>query len=94
MDTPHPTTLILDLRDRMARIETKIDGHYESHVVIDKRLDALEADVKSMDGRIDANTQEISTGKAKFATLAAVASAIIAVLSLLGDHLWSFLSGH
>lgn len=94
MDTPHPTTLILDLRDRMARIETKIDGHYESHVVIDRRLDALEADVKSLDGRIDGNSQDISTAKAKFTTLTAVVSAIFALMSLLGDNLWSFLTGH
>jgi hypothetical protein len=50
--------------------------------------------VKSMDGRIDTNTQDIHASKTKFATLAAVASAIIAVLSLLGDNLWSFLTGH
>ncbi|WP_375272842.1 hypothetical protein [Sphingomonas sp.] len=78
--------MILDLRDRMVRIETKLDTHHEAHVVIDKRLDDL-------DTRTEANTTAIAASRVRVATLSAVASAVVAGLSLLGDHLWTFLSG-
>lgn len=94
MTAPLDTTaLILDLRDRMARIETKLDSHYEAHLVIDRRLEALEARADQTDSLVSANASDIAEGKTRWSTLAAIASAIIAILSLLGDRLWTFLSG-
>lgn len=85
MDGNHTTDLILDLRDRMARIETKLDGHQEQHRTLDKRIDDLEA-------RTDENSAAIAAAKVRFATLAAVASGVMAILGFLGEHLWSLFS--
>jgi len=92
--TDHTNTMILDLRVAVARIETKLDGHHEAHQTIDKRFETIEAAQADLDARVTANTAEIATSKTRFATLAAVASAIFAILSLLGEHLWSFIAGH
>jgi chromosome segregation ATPase len=89
MEAPNSTTLILDLRDRMARIETKLDAHHDAHTVIDRRLDKIEAEVASLDDRITSNRSDIDAGKAKVATLGAVGGGVIAVATMLGDHLWS-----
>ncbi|WP_066803388.1 hypothetical protein [Sphingomonas asaccharolytica] len=95
MDTNNSNTgLILDLRDRMARIETKLDAHHDAHTVIDKRLDKVEAAVSDLDDRITANRSDIDAGKAKVATLGAVGGGVIAVATMLGDHLWSLFRLH
>lgn len=79
------TTIILDLRDRMARIETKLDGHQDQHVAIDKRFEALEDTVND-------HNEVITTFKTRVATLSAVASAIIALLVFVGEHVWQLLA--
>ena len=91
MDDTHTTNLILDLRDRMARFETKLDGHFEAHVLIDKRFERIEARVEDQDVRINAAAAEIATNKTRYATLAAVASAILAILGVAGEHILKLL---
>lgn len=87
---PHsPTTLILDLRDRMARIETKLDTHHDAHRIIDKRLDKAEADIAALDDRVASTRTEIATGKASVATAGAIGGGIFAALSFLGDRFWN-----
>lgn len=90
----HTTSLILDLRDRMARIETKLDGHQEAHATIDKRFDTLEATVADIDERTDRNSSDIAANKVRYATFAAVGAAILSFLSLAGEHIWKALTGH
>lgn len=85
-------TLILDLRDRMARIETKLDTHQTSHDVIDRRLDKLEATQEEHDTRIDANRSEIVTARARVATIGAIGGGVVTVLTLLGDHFWNIIA--
>lgn len=83
MDIPlDTTTLILDLRDRMARFETKLDMHNLAHDIIDRRLDKLE-EVS------DEHGVAIAASKVRMTTYAGVASATITVLTLLGDRIWN-----
>lgn len=98
MDNANPTHLILDLRDRMARIETKLDGHHEAHNNIDKCFDAVDKRLVSLEDRQTAQSllvaetkSEIALSKARVATLAAVGSGLIAIATFLADHLWSLL---
>ncbi|MBB3910171.1 hypothetical protein [Sphingomonas desiccabilis] len=89
---PNDTTpLILDLRDRMARIETKLDGHNEAHITIDRRLDKLEATQEAQAILVAENRSAIETGKARVATVGAIAGGLMAVLTFLGDHFWNIL---
>lgn len=90
----HTTVLILDLRDRMARIETKLDGHQEAHTVIDRRLDAIEEQVGDIASRTSSNSAEVAASKARYATLVAVGSGVVSTLGLFGDHIWKALTGH
>lgn len=76
------TPLILDLRDRMARIETKLDVHNETHRLIDRRLDTNEADIEYL-------KTEVATGKAKVATAGAIGGGVFALLGFLGDRFWN-----
>lgn len=98
MDIPNHTNLILDLRDRMARIETKLDGHHEAHVTIDKCFAAVDARLALIETRqtaqesVSTSTRtEIAISKAKLATLATVGTSAIAVVTFVADHLWTLL---
>lgn len=76
--------MILDLRDRMVRIETKLDGHNAAHVLIDKRLDKLEGDSETF-------RSQLAAYKVRAATISSIAAAVIAILGVVGDHLWSLI---
>lgn len=78
------TSLILDLRDRMTRIETKLDGHNEAHSLIDRRLDKLEADSATQ-------RQLLSAFQVRAATVASIFAGFVAILGAVGDHVWSLL---
>jgi hypothetical protein len=88
-NNPTHSPMILDLRDRMVRIETKLDAHHEAHQVIDRRLDIAEARQVALDSRIDVVETEIARGKAKFATAAGIGGGAVAILSALGDRFWN-----
>jgi hypothetical protein len=79
------TPLILDLRDRMARIETKLDGHLEAHTIIDKRLDKLEIQAEE-------SSSAIAAFKVRWATFSALGGAVISIIAMLGDRFWNLLS--
>lgn len=82
MHTDHSGSLILDVRDRLARIEVKIDNTNEK--------------LRDHDGRISQNTEDIESLKsehtafrAKMATYAQVGGALAVVgggLAWLLDH--------
>lgn len=98
MDFPNPTTLILDLRDRMARIETKLDGHHDAHVVIDKafeligkRFDTVEAEHTALALAVAEDKGDLAISKAKLATLVTAGSAAVTFAVFVGDRLLALL---
>nr|WP_131588850.1 hypothetical protein [Sphingomonas melonis] len=82
----------------MARIETKLDGHHEAHAAIDKgfalvdtRLTLIETRQAALEGVSNSTRNEIAISKAKLATLGAVGTTGIAIVTFIADHLWTLI---
>jgi hypothetical protein len=85
MDDPNTFPHILDLRDRMVRIETKLDGHNEAHATIDKTFAFHTQQIAVLDAQVTTNTADIASTKVRTATLAAVGAAALAIIPFIAD---------
>ena len=88
-----PAGLFIDLRERMVRIETKLDSHNYAHAVIDKTIDTMDKRITLVVDRVDleavkvtALSHEIALSRAKLATLASVGSAFGALVTFVATH--------
>jgi chromosome segregation ATPase len=98
MDIPSSTTLILDLRDRMARIETKLDEHHREHAMIDRAFELVGKRIEAIETRQDAEATkvndikaDIAVSRAKVAMLVTIGTSLVAGITYFAEHIWGML---
>jgi hypothetical protein len=75
-----PIALMFDVRERLARIETKMDNSAE-------RFASIESDQEDHGKRIDALEKEVVQYKSKLAVFAGIGGLGITLLSVFGEKL-------
>ncbi len=75
-----PVSLMIEMRERLVRIETKMDSSAEKVETIETRLSTHETRIADLEGA----NQEMKT---RLATLKWVGGAVVTVATLFGDKL-------
>ena len=81
-----PTGLILDLRERMVRIETKLDSHNDAHAYIDRRFDGIDKVLLGHKTLVEANSAAIAASSTRVKLLAGIGTVALGIIPFLADH--------
>lgn len=77
-----PVTLMIEMRERLVRIETKMDSSTE-------KVEAVEAVQAAHEAQIVVLEKEVDRSKTRMAMLATLGGGIVTIVSLFGDRLLS-----